>query len=159
MREGVRGWRARIALIGFVALAVAVATVATWNDDRSRADATDDELVAEGREVYDSACASCHGKNLEGQPDWRTTLPTGGYPAPPHDASGHTWHHPDILLFEIVKFGGDSVAAAAGVKSNMPAFGDRFDDDQIWAVLAYIKSRWQPEIRERQAAITERASN
>jgi mono/diheme cytochrome c family protein len=29
----------------------------------------------------------------------------------------------------------------------MPAFGDRLGDREIWAVLAFIKSRWPAEIR------------
>jgi len=32
----------------------------------------------------------------------------------------------------------------------MPAFRDKLSDDDIRAVLAFIKSRWPPEIRHRQ---------
>jgi mono/diheme cytochrome c family protein len=39
----------------------------------------------------------------------------------------------------------------------MPAFGNVLTDAEIWAVLAYIKSRWPTEIRERQAEISRRA--
>jgi mono/diheme cytochrome c family protein len=35
----------------------------------------------------------------------------------------------------------------------MPAFGQSLSDRDIAAVLAYIKSRWPAEIRERQARI------
>ena len=34
----------------------------------------------------------------------------------------------------------------------MPAFGGRLGDADIWAVLAFIKSTWPPEIRAAQAA-------
>ena len=68
-------------------------------------------------------------------------------PAPPHDDSGHTWHHPDRQLFDYTKFGGDAVAAAP-FESAMPGFGDTLSDDEIWAVLAFIKSRWSPRMRE-----------
>lgn len=37
----------------------------------------------------------------------------------------------------------------------MPAFKGRLADEEIWAVLAYIKSRWPEEIRRKQAAIDE----
>ena len=63
------------------------------------------EVLAEGRQIYAGQCASCHGVGLEGQPDWRSPLPSGRLPAPPHDANGHTWHHPDDVLFRIVKEG------------------------------------------------------
>jgi mono/diheme cytochrome c family protein len=110
------------------------------------ADPDDPAMVALGEEIYAEHCASCHGVELEGQPNWQRLLPDGGLPAPPHDASGHTWHHADDLLFVITKFGGQALAPT-GFKSNMPPFGDQLDDREIWAVLAFIKSRWPPEIR------------
>ena len=116
------------------------------------ADPSDAELVALGERVYAERCASCHGANLEGQPDWRRPLPTGGLPAPPHDETGHTWHHPDRLLFGIVEQGGRAYAPA-DFQSNMPAFGGVLSDREIWAALAYIKSRWPPTIRARQERI------
>ena len=76
-------------------------------------------------------------------------------PAPPHDASGHTWHHPDQLLFEITKFGGQK-NAPEGFISAMPEFGDILNDEEIWASLAYIKSRWPENIRKRHAQMSER---
>src|SRR5215207_446826 len=88
-----------------------------------RADPTNMQLVALGRQVYSSHCAQCHGANLEGQPNWKAPLPDGSRPAPPHDASGHTWHHPDTLLFDIVKDGG-KVYAPPNEVNNMPAFGN-----------------------------------
>jgi hypothetical protein len=45
------------------------------------------------------------GANLEGQPNWKERQANGRLPAPPHDASGHTWHHPDAQLFGITKQG------------------------------------------------------
>jgi hypothetical protein len=61
--------------------------------------------LAMGARLYTEACASCHGTESEGQPDWTRPLPTGRMPAPPHDASGHTWHHRDDVLFRLVKEG------------------------------------------------------
>jgi hypothetical protein len=66
-------------------------------------DPTDPALVALGKNVYADRCASCHGEHLEVQPNWRRRLPNGRLPAPPHDAAGHTWHHPDRELFEITQ--------------------------------------------------------
>lgn len=106
-------------------------------------------VLERGRLVYAANCASCHGTNLEGQPNWQQELPSGGMPAPPHDASGHTWHHNDQSLFTTVKFGGQATAPP-GYKSNMPPFGQILSDDDIWAVLAFIKSTWPPEIQAAQ---------
>ncbi|ETA50748.2 cytochrome C [Rhodobacteraceae bacterium PD-2] len=102
--------------------------------------------IAQGRQVYADQCASCHGPDLAGQPDWSTPLPSGRLPAPPHDASGHTWHHSDEILFRIVREGTAAIVGG-GYESDMPGFADVLSDAEIRAVLDYIKSTW-PE-RER----------
>lgn len=108
--------------------------------------------VMSGQQVYAQYCASCHGINLAGQPNWQAELPGGGRLAPPHDQSGHTWHHPDQQLFDITKYGGQRFSPP-DYRNNMPGYEGRLTDEQIWAVLAYIKSTWPPEIREAQAKL------
>ena len=122
-----------------------------------RADWADGAQVAQGRAVYAAQCAACHGADLEGQPNWRQRQPNGRLPAPPHDTSGHTWHHPDRVLFEITR-DGIAAHAPAGYESDMPAFSQTLSDGEIWAVLAYIKSTWPADIRERQDRMSQRAS-
>ena len=109
------------------------------------------QLVARGRIVYQQNCASCHGARLEGQPNWRQPNDDGTLPAPPHDVTGHTWHHADRMLFEVTKYGSASVAGA-GFKSAMPVYAEILDDGDIWAVLAYIKSHWPADIQAAQSA-------
>ncbi|MHA1536310.1 MAG: c-type cytochrome [Alphaproteobacteria bacterium] len=117
----------------------------------------DRALVALGGPLYAKHCASCHGAKLEGQENWQTPLPGGGgLRAPPHDAKGHTWHHPDTLLFAITKNGGASIAPP-GFKSNMPGFKGSLSDREIRAVLSYIKSRWPERIRKISKRVNERA--
>ena len=98
--------------------------------------------------MYSAECASCHGTKLEGQPNWQVRLANGKLPAPPHDSSGHTWHHSDKVLFDITKKG--PAAYPDGYQTDMPAFGGRLSDEQIAAVLAFIKSTWPAEILQRQ---------
>jgi mono/diheme cytochrome c family protein len=109
----------------------------------------DAQLVAIGRKVYMAQCAACHGQRLEGQPNWRERGADGRLPAPPHDASGHTWHHPDDVLFRITKYGVVKAANLKNYESAMPAFEERLSDEEIVAVLSWIKSQWPPEIRAR----------
>ena len=71
--------------------------------------------IAAGKSVYDIHCASCHGGNLEGQPNWTSRLPNGRMPAPPHDDSGHTWHHSNEVLFALAKYGMKPPYAPAGI--------------------------------------------
>ncbi|MFC4171548.1 c-type cytochrome [Microvirga sp. GCM10011540] len=101
--------------------------------------------IALGRQLYGAYCASCHGAGFQGEPDWQSPKPNGLMPAPPHDATGHTWHHSDEELFRITKFGMSAVVP--NYESAMPAFGNALSDQEIQAILAFIKSTW-PE-RER----------
>ena len=116
----------------------------------------DGSVVLLGETVYRSNCAECHGQNLEGQPNWRSRDSEGYLPAPPHDASGHTWHHADELLFKITKLGTASIAGP-DYKTRMPAYADVLSDEEIVAVLSYIKSRWPKQIRKRHDRMNEAA--
>ena len=111
-------------------------------------DPQDAAKVARGKDVYAASCASCHGAALQGQFNWRQRLPNGRMPAPPHDESGHTWHHPDEMLFGITKEGlVPGKYGPPGYVSDMPAFGSILNDADIAATLSYIQSRWPPEVR------------
>ena len=141
-----------IATLMFLAGAVVVALL---SGEKSLTDPDDARQVVLGKSVYDRLCASCHGARLEGQPNWQEKLPTGRMPAPPHDASGHTWHHPDSVLFGITKLGlVPGKYAPPKYESDMPAFGSVISDEEIWAVLAYIKSSWPTDIRKAQHEMT-----
>lgn len=119
-------------------------------------DPTNPAKLAIGQEVYEEHCAVCHGASLEGQPDWRIRRADGRLPAPPHDASGHTWHHSDDELFAMIHDGIVPPLAPQGYQSDMPAFGDILSDDEIRAVLAYIQSKWPPEVIEGRSRMMER---
>ena len=102
-----------------------------------------------GERLYEQYCATCHGLDLEGQPDWMSALPSGRLPAPPHDASGHTWHHPDRVLVDIIQRGTAAVVGG-GYESDMPAFGNVLSEAETNAVLDYIKSSWPDRERSYQ---------
>ena len=147
--------RALSAALG--SLVIAACGEAPSAGDDPRADPRDAAKVALGAKVYAQHCAACHGAKLEGQPDWRRRLPNGRLPAPPHDDSGHTWHHPDRVLFGITKNGLVPPYASPGYASDMPAFGGALSDDEIWAVLAYIKSHWTDDVRDARREMTANA--
>lgn len=114
-----------------------------------------DRDIHEGQTLYQQHCAACHGTNLEGQGNWRSPNDDGTLPAPPHDETGHTWHHDNLLLFEYTKLGGQGALAARGIddfNSGMPAFEGVITDDEIWDVLAYIRSTWSERVQEMQAS-------
>ncbi|MBW3620768.1 MAG: cytochrome c [Actinobacteria bacterium] len=99
----------------------------------------DPGTIARGQEIYEASCVGCHGG------------PTGGEinEIPPrHNAEGHTWHHGDCILEEIIRDGPEPRPEAPEDFPTMPAFADELRDDDIAAVLAYIRTWWTEEQRE-----------
>lgn len=108
-------------------------------------------VAARGAALYQASCASCHGGA------------TGGgmmdYP-PRHNANGHTWHHSDCELVEVIRTGTSPMTemmremmAPPGAPT-MPAWRDRLTDEEIDAVLAYIKTMWTEDQRASQGRTT-----
>lgn len=137
----------------FVSIKLATLFVLVWLqsfnaiavETHGKADPTNIKQVERGKKIYARFCSLCHGRKLEGQPNWHEPKEDGKMPAPPHDKTGHTWHHADIVLFNITKFGLVPPYAPEGYQSDMPGWKDTLSDDDIWAVLAFIKSRWPEE--------------
>ena len=117
----------------------------------------DDGIVDIGRAVYAENCASCHGVTLEGQANWRQRDEDGYLPAPPHDITGHTWHHPDSYLFLMTKYGIEKMIGKS-YPNNMPAYEEKLTDQEILAVLSYIKSTWSGRIQRQHDEINARAN-
>jgi len=111
-------------------------------------------VVAQGKQIYLETCASCHGVNLRGQANWTRRNADGKLPAPPHDQSGHTWHHGDRVLFDLTKTG-PAKLSGSNYKTDMPAYEDTLDDNEIIAALSYIKSTWPKAIQKRHDLLNE----
>lgn len=110
-------------------------------------DASDLDQVAHGDRIYQRICSNCHGRELDGQLGWQQPMKDGTRLAPAHNTDGETWRHADKILFEIVKFGGAYLKPDGGT-SRMPAFEEKITDDEIWAVIAFIKSSWPTDVQE-----------
>lgn len=158
--------QSRVLLSVFVGLVLAGIALAFWRSSYSTSETShtdnrlrpDDAAVVErGRKLYTTYCAACHGSMLEGQPDWKQRKPDGRLPAPPHDATGHTWHHPDEQLFRITKFGVARTAGLKGYQSDMPAFEKILSDEEIIAALSWIKAQWPDAVRLQHNAINRRS--
>ena len=130
--------------------------VAACSGSASTGDSAPNAAVLDrGRAVYQANCAVCHGDRGQGEsPNWKSPNADRTYPAPPHDSSGHTWHHPDQVLFDIVKNGGGQYNSPT-FQSRMPASSGNLSDEEIRAALAYIKTMWGPRERDEQRKITE----
>jgi len=109
-------------------------------------------MIARGKIVYESNCVSCHQVNLIGAENWKGLDEDGHRKAPPLNGMGHTWHHDDASLHNIIKYGLAKIVKDYDGK--MIGFGDKINDKQIDSVLSYIKSHWEDEIYERQISIS-----
>ncbi len=134
---------------GVLLLALTLASACARPSGRSPGGS--DAEIRRGESLYRQYCIGCHGG------------PTGGsmmdYP-PRHNANGHTWHHPDCQLKGIIQNGGDAMTAmmrrmmAPPSTPAMPAFRGVLTDEEIEAILAFIKTWWTEEQRRYQAQIT-----
>ena len=138
--------------IAALVLLLGAAGVAAWlwaaggGQQRSLLRPDDAAVVALGQAVYGEHCAACHGTKLEGQPNWHERRADGRLPAPPHDENGHTWHHPAEVLVEMTKRG-PAAMVGGSYESDMPGYAEILEDEEIVAVLSYIKSTWPARIR------------
>ena len=129
------------------ALALFGGAFVAWQTSDMTIPYQDDARLAEGEAIYATNCAACHGADLAGQPDWKVRDADGYLPAPPLDGSGHSWHHVDEQLFDLVH-SGVAAMAGEGYKTRMRGFGDDLSDKEILSALAYIKSNWPARIIE-----------
>ena len=84
--------------------------------------------ASRGERLYVSFCAGCHG--LDGRGSWRAAL----FLIRPGDLATAA-RQPDQYLFDIIKHGG----AAIG-RPGMPAFGAQLSDDDVRALVQYIRT-------------------
>lgn len=136
-------WNLSVVAVGMLWLLVTGCTASEEVDYIPPAVANS-ETYELGQRVYANHCAECHGENGEGQFPDAPMQPddTGRIGAPPHNSHGHTWHHGDGLLVRYVIEGG------LGDPSRfypMPALGDVLTQEEVTAVIAYIKTLWSPE--------------
>jgi mono/diheme cytochrome c family protein len=90
----------------------------------------DPARIAKGREVYGMACAACHGKDGRGNPDWESVV------RPVSFADCGNTAEPAEQWETIAAKGGP----ARGLSPVMPAFGEAFTEDEIGAVIAYVRT-------------------
>ena len=151
----------RVWLFGLPLLALAAVVGGTaWTlmaREHPLGDPGDPEQVLIGQAIYGRDCARCHGEDLSGEFGWlkkqsevelseaeiERMLGSLGDVAPAHDSSGDTWRHDDDKLFSIIKNGPE--IALSKKSSRMPSFEDRLIDEEIWAVVAFLKSNWQED--------------
>jgi len=96
--------------------------------------------LIQGRDLFRKNCTVCHGLNAEGAPDWRKRDKDGKFPAPPLNGTAHAWHHPKKALMYTIKNGTKALGG------NMPAWKDRFTDEDIESIIFWFQSQWPDEL-------------
>lgn len=145
----------RFWFVGLPVMAAAIAAGAAWTlmaREHPPGDPGDAEQVAVGEALYSWNCARCHGEDLGGELGW-VRKETGMSDeqidkaterlddiAPAHDESGKTSRHDDAVLFRIIGEGPEEVLDRPD--SRMSGFNDRLAEDEIWAIIAFLKSHW-----------------
>jgi mono/diheme cytochrome c family protein len=151
-----------VAFFATLAVGLIVAVVVARLGDRALFDAGKEpallpweksDVVASGRLLYADHCATCHGANGEGEKRRPSGASASTPLAPPHDASGHTWQHPDYALVQLTKSGVATALCRPLNEKAMPKFERTLTDAEIVAILSYIKSTWPPEIRAQQDSV------
>ena len=105
-------------------------------------------MIARGKIIYQNNCISCHQVNLIGVENWKELDEDGHRKSPPLNGTGHTWHHDDATLHNIIKYG--LVKLVKNYQGKMLGFEDKLKDKDIDSVLAYIKSFWPDDIYQHQ---------
>jgi len=88
---------------------------------------------ARGRELFMEKCALCHGGQGQGW-DWQRKVARPPVPVP--DLGAVVPERSDRFLFDVVKDGGEGV----GKTRFMPAFGFQLREQEIWDLVAYLRS-------------------
>ena len=114
-------------------------------------DPANEELYL-AQQNYNKLCAHCHGWAGDGQP--QVTIDNaeqrGYHTVPRHDSQGHTWKHPDQILFEVIKYG---IQAPTNLYPMSP-FDEQLSDDEIFGIVQYLKQWWTDDQRQHQAELT-----
>jgi mono/diheme cytochrome c family protein len=85
-----------------------------------------------GADIYQSACAACHGADGKGAPHATVGFQTR---LPDFSNCAFTTAEPDVDWISTVHAGGP----VRGLDRNMPAFGDALSNDEIERVIAYVR--------------------
>ena len=105
-------------------------------------------MIARGKIIYQNNCISCHQVNLVGVENWKELDEDGHRKSPPLNGTGHTWHHDDATLHNIIKYG--LAKLVKNYQGKMLGYEDRLKDKDIDSVLAYIKSFWPDDMYQHQ---------
>ena len=94
------------------------------------------DRIAAGSALYADYCESCHGAGGIGEsPEDPAAQDEFGFKAPALNDDMHAWHHSDAGLRATINEGSPR-------NDRMAAWQDVLSDNEIDAIIAYVKSTW-----------------
>jgi len=106
-----------------VSLAQTIWEVPKKDNDKISFQMFNEDMANEGRMLYESSCASCHG--MPDEANYALMVPSPGDPA-----EEKFQNQTDGALFYKIQIG----------REQMPKFDDVFSEDEIWNIVAYFRS-------------------
>jgi mono/diheme cytochrome c family protein len=94
----------------------------------------DTAAIEAGKQTFNIYCASCHGQSGQGDGPAAASLDPK-----PQDLAGHEMEMGDDYLYWRIAEGG----MMEPFKSAMPAWKDALSEDQIWQIIAYLRTLGQ----------------
>jgi len=88
----------------------------------------DRRLLGRGREAFNGSCAVCHGADGSGEGRFGAAM----YPPASDLRTANVQKRSDGQLYWVVRNGLSFVG--------MPAFGEQYNDEAIWAIVGYVRA-------------------
>jgi mono/diheme cytochrome c family protein len=117
----------------FAWLSVAIPLSLVWRTGIVFADGQNPASLKTGKEIYQAACATCHGADGRGAPRWSVGFTQR---LPDFTDCRFTAREPDVDWLAIVHGGGP----ARGFSEIMPSFAEALSREQIQEVARYLRT-------------------
>ncbi len=146
--------------LGVLAASVGVIAYVSANSRalELRASAENREQVSIGRLAYQQNCAVCHGLDLRGKPTWHKTVQGNALRAGSAlNTVGDVWKTSDDDIYRLIARGDRPVPEGAHpVVIHPEPFGGKLTENQIWGLIAFMKSTWTVRQRISQEELSAR---
>jgi mono/diheme cytochrome c family protein len=114
------------------AIATYLKSLTEAGDAPASLDARDPRMVA-GQAIYRDQCSACHGLDGDGTPQLFPSLAK---------SSGVLAQDPASLIRVVLRGARSAGTAAEPTAPGMPSYGEQLDDEQVAAVLTFIRNGW-----------------
>lgn len=109
------------------------------------------QALNRGARLYQEHCASCHGPEAQGHPDWQNPKVVA---APPLNGTGNEWKRRKQDMIAVIKNG-----AKRGGIPVMPGWNGRLSDREIEDIIIWYQALWPADVYDRWLKVDAQASS